>query len=108
MGEPLDVAFIAGVDENGGVEAVAAPMGAVDEVPLLESVVALRIEGEVVECLSEEASLVELVRTAILGPEYLLRLDQGRREGGKDGFGLWGGEEEQPYVEEQTGAEEYW
>lgn len=59
LSEPFDVAFVAGVDEDGGVIPCSAPVSAVDQIPLLEGVVALRIVVEVVEDLSEELFLVE-------------------------------------------------
>lgn len=54
-GEPLDVAFVAGVDEDGGgVDGALVPVGGVDEVLLVEDMVSLGPEGEVVQLLGEE------------------------------------------------------
>ena len=56
--EPLDVSLVAGVDEDRGIRLGAAPKGVVYQVPLLERVVALGVEIEMVECLSEVALFV--------------------------------------------------
>lgn len=56
--KPFDITFVAGVDKDRSVLNSAAPIGVVDEIPLLEGLVALRIEVEVVEDLSEEGGAV--------------------------------------------------
>lgn len=59
LSEPFDVAFVARVDEDGGVTGGAAPVCLVDEVALLEGVVARWIVVEVIKDLCEESLLVE-------------------------------------------------
>lgn len=56
--KPFDITFVAGVNEDGRIMGSAAPIGIVDEISLLKVLVALGIEVEVVEDLSEEAGLV--------------------------------------------------
>lgn len=75
--EPFDVTFVAGVDKDRSVLSSASPIGVVDEIPLLEGLVALRIEVEVVEDLSEEGGAVvaEGIDWGILRAE-----EEGRRE----------------------------
>lgn len=48
FGEPFDISFISGVDEDRGCVFGATPMLVIDKVPLLECLVALGIEIEVV------------------------------------------------------------
>lgn len=71
LSEPFDVAFVSGVDKDRGVILCSAPVLAVDQVPLLESAVALGIVVEVIEDLSEEFLFVEF---AAFGCERLLKL----------------------------------
>lgn len=68
LSEPLDVAFVAGVDEDWGIVAsggggggggAASPVFVIDQVALLECVVALWIVVEVIESLCEEFLFVK-------------------------------------------------
>lgn len=61
VGEPLDVSFISCVDEDGGFVLGTTPMDIVDEVSLLEGVVAPGIVIEVIQNLSEELGSVKPV-----------------------------------------------
>lgn len=101
--EPFDVAFVAGVDEDRRILGAAAPIGVVDEIPLLEGLVALGIEVEVVEDLSEElgAVAVEGIGGGILRAE-----EEGRREGNRGNEGE--GRSEMEGKEEEKGKESGW
>lgn len=55
-------------------------MSSVDQVPLLEGLVALGVEAEVVESLGEVLGLVEAVQPVPGSEEGLLRPDSGGRE----------------------------
>lgn len=59
LGEPFDVAFVAGVDEDWGVVGGATPVFVIDQVPLLERLITLWIVVEVIKNLSEELLFVE-------------------------------------------------
>lgn len=78
LSEPFDVAFVPGVDEDRGVVPWPSPMLPVDQVLLLEGLVALGVEVEVVEDLGEVLGLVATV--PVPGTEDLLRADDGGRE----------------------------
>lgn len=55
LGEPLDVAFVAGIDEDGGgVNGAFVPVSGVHEVLLVENMGRLGLVGEVIELLWEE------------------------------------------------------
>lgn len=83
LGEPLDVAFVPGVHENGSIFLSAAPGGVIDQISLLKRLVALRVIVEVVKCLSEVFCSVELV----FGGKRELFWPEDRRRELRCGFG---------------------
>lgn len=61
LSEPLNITFISHVYENWSIDFITTPKSVIDQIPLLECLVTLRIVIEVIEILREVFCFVKLV-----------------------------------------------